>query len=465
MSIQNLSKSAVRVGKNYIKGYTDTQIKVREATSNDPWGPSGTQMNELAQLSYNQTDFIEMMEILDKRLNDKGKNWRHVFKALTVLDYLLHAGSQSVWMYFHDNIYIVKTLKEFQYVDDSGRDQGVNVRQKAKEITNLLMDESRMEEQRRRRRDMDYRMRETDDFSDEEGRRRRRNEADRRNREDRELEQALEESRRLADEEDRRKNAQRQNDDDLQRALELSREEERRREEEERRKRENENLINLDGTDNDPYASLQPQYTSFNPYLQFQPTGFNPFFQAQMQQQEMLQQQYLQQQEYQRQLELQNAAQQYQQLMRQQQQPLVPQQTSFGSNNPWLSTSASSPPRAPAPAPEPEPAKNSDTLISFDEPEGPEPAEAVKPQQRPKRVITNDAHPELNRLLAEGEGVDTFGNTGDMRLGHNTRVLSKMMQQRTGTADGAALGSAAFGSPNGSAKPLQAQHTSSNPFY
>ena len=183
MSIQNLSKSAVRVGKNYIKGYTDTQIKVREATSNDPWGPSGTQMNELAQLSYNQTDFIEMMEILDKRLNDKGKNWRHVFKALTVLDYLLHAGSQSVWMYFHDNIYIVKTLKEFQYVDDSGRDQGVNVRQKAKEITNLLMDESRMEEQRRRRRDMDYRMRETDDFSDEEGRRRRRNEADRRNRE------------------------------------------------------------------------------------------------------------------------------------------------------------------------------------------------------------------------------------------------------------------------------------------
>lgn len=33
---------------------SDTQVKVRDATSNDPWGPSGTQMNELAQLSYNQ---------------------------------------------------------------------------------------------------------------------------------------------------------------------------------------------------------------------------------------------------------------------------------------------------------------------------------------------------------------------------------------------------------------------------
>lgn len=30
------------------------QLKVREATSNDPWGPSGAQMNEVAQMTYNQ---------------------------------------------------------------------------------------------------------------------------------------------------------------------------------------------------------------------------------------------------------------------------------------------------------------------------------------------------------------------------------------------------------------------------
>lgn len=63
---------------------------------------------------------------MDKRLNDKGKNWRHVFKTLTLLDYLLHAGSENVVIYFRDNIYIVKTLKEFQYVDDYGKDQGAN---------------------------------------------------------------------------------------------------------------------------------------------------------------------------------------------------------------------------------------------------------------------------------------------------------------------------------------------------
>ncbi|KWU46704.1 Epsin-3, partial [Rhodotorula sp. JG-1b] len=138
--------------------YSDTQTKVRDATSNDPWGPSGTQMAELAQLTYNQQDFVEIIEMLDKRLNDKGKNWRHVFKSLTVLDYILHAGSENVVHYFRYNLYVVKTLKEFQYIDEDGKDQGANVRQKAKDITNLLLDEKRMTHQRRTRKDMRNRM-------------------------------------------------------------------------------------------------------------------------------------------------------------------------------------------------------------------------------------------------------------------------------------------------------------------
>lgn len=28
-----------------------------------------------------RTDFAEIMEVLDKRLNDKGKNWRHIYKV------------------------------------------------------------------------------------------------------------------------------------------------------------------------------------------------------------------------------------------------------------------------------------------------------------------------------------------------------------------------------------------------
>lgn len=69
-------------------------------------------------------DFYEVMDMLDKRLNDKGKNWRHVLKSLKVLDYCLHEGSELVVTWARKNIYIIKTLREFIHLDDEGRDVG-----------------------------------------------------------------------------------------------------------------------------------------------------------------------------------------------------------------------------------------------------------------------------------------------------------------------------------------------------
>lgn len=36
--------------------------------------------------------FMDIMEVLDKRLNDTGKNWRHVFKAR---GFYLHRARES----------------------------------------------------------------------------------------------------------------------------------------------------------------------------------------------------------------------------------------------------------------------------------------------------------------------------------------------------------------------------------
>ena len=80
----------------------------------------------LIHLPSSPSDFYEIMDMLDKRLNDKGKNWRHVLKSLKVLDYCLHEGSELVVTWARKNIYIIKTLREFQYVDEEGRDVGQN---------------------------------------------------------------------------------------------------------------------------------------------------------------------------------------------------------------------------------------------------------------------------------------------------------------------------------------------------
>jgi len=133
--------------KNVAHNYTDSQVKVREATSNDPWGPSSTMMSEIADLTYNVVAFTEIMQMVWKRLNDHGKNWRHVYKALVLLEYLIKTGSEKVAQQCKENIYAIQTLKDFQYLDDN-KDQGINVREKAKSLVALLKDDERLRNER-----------------------------------------------------------------------------------------------------------------------------------------------------------------------------------------------------------------------------------------------------------------------------------------------------------------------------
>ncbi|XP_055608133.1 epsin-1 isoform X2 [Uranotaenia lowii] len=135
--------------KNLAHNYSDAQIKVREATSNDPWGPSSTIMAEIADLTYNVVAFSEIMQMIWKRTNDHGKNWRHVYKALLLLDYLIKTGTEKVAQQCKENIYAIKTLQDFQYIEE-GKDQGMHVREKAKQLVSLLKDDDRLKNERAR---------------------------------------------------------------------------------------------------------------------------------------------------------------------------------------------------------------------------------------------------------------------------------------------------------------------------
>lgn len=64
------------------------------------------------------------------------------------MEYLIKTGSERVSQQCKENMYAVQTLKDFQYVDRDGKDQGVNVREKAKQLVALLRDEDRLREER-----------------------------------------------------------------------------------------------------------------------------------------------------------------------------------------------------------------------------------------------------------------------------------------------------------------------------
>lgn len=473
MSLQHFGKAAVRGVKNYTKGYSDVQTKVRDATSNDPWGPTGQQMNEIAQMTYNQNDFVEIMEMLDKRLNDKGKNWRHVFKALTVLDYLLHNGSENVIIYFKDNLYIIKTLKEFQYVDEYSKDQGANVRQKAKDITNLLTDESRLREERKNRASMRDRMVRANGRDhgpgDEDENTSRRQLQPRKGGDDEEMRRAIEASKRSLAEEQ----AKKAEEADLARAIALSEEEERKRtsaleDANQRSLFDEQAQVNATTSSNNPFPlvdpqtmfpqqQLQPQFTAMMPQF----TAFNPY--QQQAQQEAMQAQYMQQQqewmrqqqeaqmlqaqqeEWNRQQMLLLQQQQQQQQFQQQQaaavaaQPLFPQPTGFGSNNPFAQTVFG---QTQSPHPLPSSSNANSGIESFSLPStfanspGPSSLSAqsptsLSPSPAMSRPTKSDGeHSHLANLLASREGQDTFGNVGQLRFGHTN--AGRIAAQKTG---------------------------------
>ncbi|CAA3009945.1 Hypothetical predicted protein [Olea europaea subsp. europaea] len=124
--------------------------KVLDATSNEPWGPHGSLLADIAQASRNYHEYQVIMAVIWKRINDTGKNWRHVYKALTVLDYMVPHGSERVIDEIREHAYQISTLSDFQYIDSSGRDQGNNVRKKSQNIVVLVNDKERIQEVRQK---------------------------------------------------------------------------------------------------------------------------------------------------------------------------------------------------------------------------------------------------------------------------------------------------------------------------
>ncbi|CAI5960351.1 unnamed protein product [Closterium sp. NIES-65] len=182
-------------------------MRALDATTNEPWGPHGQLLVDLARASHNpydpfphsaadlaftfffgQIEYSMVMNVLWKRCQDVGKDWRHVYKALVVMEYLVAHGTERVVRDLRDrSAFIqvpsfpmlrsvislsffysdpsssvshpshcglrggrVQSLADFQYMDSAGKDQGLNVRTKAQALLALLRDSARIAELRDR---------------------------------------------------------------------------------------------------------------------------------------------------------------------------------------------------------------------------------------------------------------------------------------------------------------------------
>ncbi|RZC16223.1 Clathrin interactor EPSIN 1, partial [Glycine soja] len=162
----------------------EIESKVLDATDNEPWGPHGTVLAEISKATKKFTECQMVMNVLWTRLGETGKDWRYVYKALAVIEYLVAHGSEravddiiehtfqisvrTILLYLV-NLFLqlttvltsrireyfliiysglVKALSSFEYVEPSGKDVGLNVRKKVENIVSLLNDKDKIHEVR-----------------------------------------------------------------------------------------------------------------------------------------------------------------------------------------------------------------------------------------------------------------------------------------------------------------------------
>ena len=197
-------------------------------------------------------------------------------------------------------------------------------------------------------------------------------------------------------------------------------------------------------------SSLQPQMTSYNPFQQQQEA-----LAMQQQQQMLLQQQ--QQQQQQQQAMFNNML---------SPQPLEPQKTGYRSNNPFATHLTGNAPVRSEVTPSPQPSTpaipsnfgphslhsrpsmpnlSTSTSAEFNKPA----INSTPPRNPGLNLKTNDSkHEHLANALANGSGVDTFGNEGLLRV---PTGAAKFAPQVTGSASpfGASMPSSVTGSVTG----------------
>ncbi|KAI8064086.1 hypothetical protein BDF21DRAFT_428183 [Thamnidium elegans] len=127
------------------------EAKVHDATNNEAWGASSTVMQEIAQATFNYQYFNEIMPTIYKRFTEKeAKYWRQIYKSLVLLEYLVKNGSERVVDDARSHVSMIKMMKNFHYVDEKGKDQGINVRSRAKELAELLGDVDTIKAERKK---------------------------------------------------------------------------------------------------------------------------------------------------------------------------------------------------------------------------------------------------------------------------------------------------------------------------
>ncbi len=123
-----------------------------EVLSHKNWGASGSLMNEIARDTYDIERFQVVSTLMwDGMENQRPAAWKVVFKSLNLLDHLVKNGAERCVDDARNHGHILRSLGQFNYYEGT-IDRGLGVREKSKQILEVLSDDERVREERQKAR-------------------------------------------------------------------------------------------------------------------------------------------------------------------------------------------------------------------------------------------------------------------------------------------------------------------------
>jgi len=142
--IQNMAEDVY----NSAKPKTDVEARVFEVLSHKNWGASGSLMNEIARDTYDLERFQVVSSLMwDGMENQRPAAWKVVFKSLNLLEHLVKNGAERCVDDARNHSHVLRSLGQFNYYEGT-IDRGLGVREKSKQVLEMLSDDDRIREER-----------------------------------------------------------------------------------------------------------------------------------------------------------------------------------------------------------------------------------------------------------------------------------------------------------------------------
>lgn len=109
-------------------------------------------MNEIARDTFDAERFYVVTRLMWESMEGQRPSaWRVVFKAMTLLEYLVKNGAERCVDDARNHAHVLRALGQFNYYEGT-IDRGLGVREKSKQILDILGDDERIREERQKAR-------------------------------------------------------------------------------------------------------------------------------------------------------------------------------------------------------------------------------------------------------------------------------------------------------------------------